>query len=110
MLEMLLTTLNIVVAIFMLLVVLIQGGNSGGMGAAFGGGNSQGVMGASGGQSLLGKVTYAAAAIFMITTLSLTVIQGGSGKTGLRDKLKAGAAAGETTTAPVTTGKSDTDK
>ena len=46
-------------------------------------------MGATGGQSLLGKITYIAAAIFMVTTLTLTVMQGGSGSTGLRDKLKA---------------------
>ena len=51
----------------MILVVLIQGGNQGGVGAA-GGGNSQGVFGASGATTLLGKLTYAAAAIFMVTS------------------------------------------
>ena len=41
------------------------------MGAAFGGGNSQGVFGASGATSLLGKLTYAAAAVWMVTCISL---------------------------------------
>ena len=41
MLVTLLTTIHVAVAIFMILVVLFQSGNSGGVGAAFGGGNSQ---------------------------------------------------------------------
>ena len=73
----LLTIIHVTVALFMILVVLIQGGNQGGVGAAFGGGNSQGVFGASGATTLLGKLTYAAAAIFMVTSLSLSVRPGG---------------------------------
>jgi preprotein translocase subunit SecG len=72
----------------MILVVLVQGGHQGGVGAAFGGGNTQGVFGASGATSFLGKLTYGAAAIFMITSISLTVLQGGRGKVGLSEKLK----------------------
>ena len=85
--ESLITVLHVVAALFMILVVLVQGGNQGGMGAAFGGGNSQGVFGASGATSLLGKLTYGAAAVFMVTSISLTVIQG-SGKIGLTEKLQ----------------------
>ena len=81
------TVLNVIAALFMILVVLVQGGNQGGMGAAFGGGNSQGVFGASGATSLLGKLTYAAAAVWMVTCISLTVVQG-SGKIGLTEKLQ----------------------
>jgi preprotein translocase subunit SecG len=88
MLETLITVVHVVVAVFMILVVLVQGGHQGGVGAAFGGGNTQGVFGASGATSFLGKLTYGAAGIFMITSISLTVLQGGRGKVGLSEKLK----------------------
>jgi preprotein translocase subunit SecG len=86
--ETLITSIHIFVAVFMILVVLIQGGNQGGMSAAFGGGNSQGFFGASGATTLLGKLTYIAAAIFMITSLWLTVLKGNVGDIGLTEKLK----------------------
>ena len=85
-------TLNIIVqyvsTVFIILVVLVQGGNQGGIGAAFGGGNTQGVFGASGATSFLGKLTYAMGAIFMVSSISLTIIQGKSGDVGLSEKLK----------------------
>ena len=89
MLETLVTVIHVVVAVFMILVVLVQGGNQGGVGAAFGGGNTQGVFGASGATSFLGKLTYGAAAIFMVTSVYLTIVQGGGGSVGLSEKLKA---------------------
>lgn len=89
--ETFITVIHILAAIFMILVIIVQGGNSGGVGAAFGGGNSQGVFGASGAQSFLGKVTYGVALIFMITSISLSVLQGTSGKTGLTDKIEQAA-------------------
>lgn len=85
------TVIHVLAALFMILVIIIQGGNSGGVGAAFGGGNSQGVFGASGAQSFLGKVTYGVAAIFMITSITLSVMQGTSGETGLTSKLEQAA-------------------
>lgn len=88
MLENLITAIHILVALFMILVVLVQGGNQGGVGAAFGGGNSSGVFGATGATSLLGKLTYLAAAIFMATSISLTMLQGKSGDVGLKERLK----------------------
>ena len=101
MLETLVTVVHIVVALFMILVVLLQGGNQGGMGAAFGGGNSSGVFGATGATTLLGKITYVAAAIFMVTSVWLTIIKGASGTDGLTEAVKERAAATEST-APAT--------
>lgn len=72
----------------MILVVLLQGGNSGGVGAAFGGGNSSGVFGATGATSFLGKLTYAMAGVFMVTSISLAIIQGSSGEIGLKENLQ----------------------
>ena len=87
--EIFVTVLHVVVALFMILVVLVQGGNQGGVGAAFGGGNNQGVFGAAGATSLLGKLTYVAACVFMVTTLTLTILMGKGGDVGLSDKLRA---------------------
>lgn len=87
--ELFVTTVHVIVAVFMILVVLVQGGNQGGIGAAFGGGNSQGVFGASGATSFLGKLTYGAAFIFMITCVSLVILQGQKGDVGLLKDLKA---------------------
>ena len=99
--EILIEIVHVLVALFMILVVLVQGGNQGGMGAAFGGGNSSGIFGATGATSLLGKLTYGAALIFMVTSISLTVIQGKGGDIGLKEKLKrAGEAAAPVAPAP----------
>lgn len=95
--EIFVITIHVLVALFMILVVLVQGGNQGGVGAAFGGGNTQGVFGATGATSFLGKLTYAAAFIFMVTAVILVVLQGGH-KIGLSNKLKEGAE-----TAPLST-------
>ena len=96
MLQILIQVVHVLVALFMILVVLVQGGNQGGVGAAFGGGSSAGVFGATGATSLLGKLTYGAAFIFMLTSISLTVMHAKTGDIGLKDKLK--AASGETST------------
>jgi len=87
--ETFITVVHVIVALFMILVVLIQGGNQGGVGAAFGGGGgSSSIMGASGSQSLLGKITYGAAFVFMMTSITLTVLQSEGGSTGLKDELR----------------------
>lgn len=86
--ETFIATVHILSAIFMILVVLIQGGNQGGMGAALGGGNSTSAFGASGATSLFGKLTYGAATVFMVSSVWLTVLKTEGGDIGLSDKLK----------------------
>ncbi len=98
--ETLVTSIHLLVAVFMILVVLIQGGNQGGISAAFGGGNSQGFFGATGATTLLGKLTYIAAGIFMVTSLWLTVLKGNVGNVGLSEKLK--TTSSQPVSAPVT--------
>lgn len=110
MLETLIEIVHVLVALFMILVVLVQGGNQGGVGAAFGGGNSSGVFGATGATSLLAKLTYGAAFIFMATSITLTVMQGKSGDIGLKDRLKqAGGAAPTDSAIPATPLEDATD-
>lgn len=75
----LITMIHVLVAISLILVVLLQSGKGADMGAAFGGA-SQTIFGSSGAATFLGRLTAAAAIIFMITSLSLTVI--GSSKIG----------------------------
>jgi len=67
----LVTIVHVVVCIFLILVILLQAGKGGGMGAAFGGAGAQTVFGGRGAQTFLGKITSVSAAIFMLTSLTL---------------------------------------
>ncbi|HET9599014.1 MAG TPA: preprotein translocase subunit SecG [Anaeromyxobacteraceae bacterium] len=66
----LVTILHILVCVVLILVILLQAGKGGGMGAAFGGGSAT-VFGGRGAGTFLGKVTAACAGIFMLTSLFL---------------------------------------
>ena len=66
--------LHVVVAIALVGVVLLQPGQSGGMGTAFGGGGSQTLFGSGGSSSFLSRVTAALATIFFLTSLGLAVL------------------------------------
>jgi len=67
-----LVVLHVVVAFALILIVLLQAGKGAGIGAAFGGA-SQTVFGPRGPGNFLGKLTTAAAGIFMITSLVLAI-------------------------------------
>jgi preprotein translocase subunit SecG len=67
-----LVVIHVVVAIALILIVLLQAGKGAGIGSAFGGA-SQTVFGPRGPGSFLGKLTTAAAGIFMITSLVLAI-------------------------------------
>lgn len=67
-----LVVVHVVVAVALILIVLLQAGKGAGIGAAFGGA-SQTVFGPRGPGSFLGKLTTAAAGIFMITSLVLAI-------------------------------------
>lgn len=65
-----LTVLHAVACLFLMLVVLIQPGKSGGMGALTGGGATQ-VFGGRGAGNILTKITWVTAAIFFVTSITL---------------------------------------
>jgi preprotein translocase subunit SecG len=67
-----LVVIHVMVAVALILIVLLQAGKGAGIGAAFGGA-SQTVFGPRGPGSFLGKLTTAAAGIFMITSLMLAI-------------------------------------
>jgi len=64
--------LDIVVATFLILVILLQQGKGQGMGAAFGGSSETVFGGASGRQSFLVKVTVGLATAFLVLSLGLS--------------------------------------
>ncbi|MCL2029627.1 MAG: preprotein translocase subunit SecG [Deltaproteobacteria bacterium] len=67
--------IHVLAVVVLVLTVLLQAGKGAGMGAAFGGSSS--VFGARGPATLIGKITCAAAVVFMCTSLYLAVGQGG---------------------------------
>ena len=70
----LLMTLHIIVSLFIVGVVLLQQGKSADLAGAFGGQGSQTAFGPRGAANLLTKMTTWSAIIFMITSISLTVV------------------------------------
>ena len=65
---------HVVVSLVLIVVILLQSGSAGGMGAAFGGGGSQTLFGSSGSGKFFTRLTAIVAALFMITSISLTVM------------------------------------
>lgn len=73
-----LTTVHVLVALFLIAVVLLQSGKGAEIGAAFGG-SSQTLFGSRGAASFLSKMTTVAAVVFMVTSLTLAVVTAKSG-------------------------------
>jgi preprotein translocase subunit SecG len=69
----LITAVHIIVCAFLIIVVLLQSGQSGDIAAAFGGMGSQTAFGTRTAATILTKATTYAAIIFMITSISLSV-------------------------------------
>ena|SRR5262245_4328149 len=66
---------HVLVAIFLIAVVLLQTGKAGSIADVFGGGGSMAAFGARGAATVLSRVTTVAAILFMITSLSLSLIK-----------------------------------
>ena len=74
MLMILLTTVHVIVCAILIIVVLLQHGKSADIAATFGGAGSQTAFGPRGTATLLSKVTTWCAIIFMVTSISLTLL------------------------------------
>jgi preprotein translocase subunit SecG len=70
----LLTALHIIICFFLIIVVLLQSGKAADLAGAFGGMGSQTVFGPRGTATVLSKATTIAAALFMVTSLSLVIL------------------------------------
>ena len=82
MLILLLKILHIAVAVFLIMVVLLQTGKGAEMGAAFGG-SSQTLFGGGGPAGFMAKLTTTAAIAFMLTSLSLAYLSSTSRTAGI---------------------------
>ena len=82
MIMILLTVVHVIVCLFLILVVLLQQGKSADWSGTFGGGSSQTAFGQRGTATVLSKATTAAAIIFMVTSLALTIVSSTPGEIG----------------------------
>jgi preprotein translocase subunit SecG len=69
------TTLHVLFCLFLILVVLLQQGKGQDLASAFGGGGSQTAFGPRGSATVLSRATAIAAALFMVTSLALSLVQ-----------------------------------
>ena len=74
MFETILSVVHVFACLFLIIVVLLQQGKGGGLGAAFGGSASQQVFGGRGAGDLLTRLTAITAAVFMTTSVVLAYL------------------------------------
>lgn len=74
MITILFTIVHVVVCLFLVVVVLLQSGKAADLAGAFGGMGSQTAFGPRGAATVLSKATTIAAAVFMLTSLSLAIM------------------------------------
>jgi len=77
MIDTLVLAVHIMVALALIVIVLFQQGKGASMGSAFGG-SSQTLFGSRGPATALAKITTGAAVIFMITSITLSVLSRGA--------------------------------
>ncbi len=70
-----LVILHVIVSVFLCLVVLVQQGKGADLAGAFGGGGSQTAFGARGATTLLHKLTTAFFVLFVLTSITLAIMQ-----------------------------------
>ena len=76
----LLTVIHVIVCVFLVVVVLLQSGKAADLAGAFGGMGSQTVFGPRGSATVLSKATTIAAALFMCTSLTLSIMAQRAGR------------------------------
>jgi preprotein translocase subunit SecG len=91
--ETLVWVVHVLTAVILVGLVLLQHGKGADMGAAFGTGSAGSLFGSSGSANFLSRSTAVAAAVFFVTSLSLTYIYShSSGSQGLMDRVDAAEA------------------
>jgi preprotein translocase subunit SecG len=102
----LVTLIHAIVCLFLIIVVLLQSGKAADLAGAFGGQGSQTAFGPRGSATVLSKSTTIAACLFMVTSLTLSILhtrQGGAGGGASileKEKGSAGAATQQAPAAP----------
>jgi preprotein translocase subunit SecG len=70
----LLTIVHVVVCLFLIIVILLQSGKAADLAGAFGGMGSQTAFGPRGSATLLSRVTTISTVVFMLTSISLSIL------------------------------------
>jgi preprotein translocase subunit SecG len=70
--------LHVIVCVILVLVVLLQSGKGADLAGAFGGGATQTAFGSRGPASFLSRMTTIAAVVFMLTSISLSLVSTGA--------------------------------
>ncbi|HWX54774.1 MAG TPA: preprotein translocase subunit SecG [Verrucomicrobiae bacterium] len=84
----LVTTVHVIVCAILIIVVLLQHGKSADIAATFGGVGSQTAFGPRGTATLLSKLTTWCAVVFMITSITLTILSSRAGTSAGNSVLK----------------------
>jgi len=87
----LLYVVHVLVCVFLILVVLLQQGRGADL-SVFGGGSTQTAFGARGATTLLHKLTVASFLVFILTTVSIALMKGGTSGTVMAGRGKAKSA------------------
>lgn len=94
---------HVTICVLLVLIVLLQAGKGADMGATFGGG-SQTVFGSGGAAPFLTKLTTAIAILFMVTSISLTMISSRQARKTVVESITTPAVpVPQTTTPPIST-------
>lgn len=103
----LLTTIHIIVCLFLVIVVLLQSGKAADLAGAFGGMGSQTAFGPRGSATVLSKATTVAAALFMVTSLTLSIMatRGTGGGTSVLEAGSAPVEEGAPASTPASSGQ-----
>ena len=98
------TIVHVIVCVFLVIVVLLQSGKAADLAGAFGGMGSQTAFGPRGAATVLSKATTIAAGLFMVTSLTLSVIAsrnaGTAGPAGSKSVLDSQPKGAPATTSP----------
>src|SRR5216117_4159070 len=70
----LVVAIHVVVCLFLIIVILLQSGKAADLAGAFGGMGSQTAFGPRGSATLLSKATTISAVLFMITSMTLSIL------------------------------------
>ncbi len=99
----LLTTIHMLIALTLILIVLVQSARGTDVAAAFGGMGSQAAFGPRGTATLLSKATTVLAILFMISSISLSVLanRAGEGESVLGEQIETQEAAPATAPTPL---------
>jgi preprotein translocase subunit SecG len=75
------TALHVLICFGLIIVVLLQTGKGTGLASVFGGGGGETVFGGKGFGGMLAKATGVLAVLFMLTSITLSVMPKGTGQT-----------------------------